>query len=254
VRILSWNVNGLRALLKKGLLDFFKKETFNILCLQETKLQEDQVPEEARTIPGFRSYWSFAAKKGYSGTAVYCDREPTAVITELPEKQFNGEGRMIALEFPDFWLLNVYFPNGQMGEERLAYKLGFYEALFKFADSLRAVKKNVVICGDYNTAHREIDLANPVQNSGNSGFLPEERAWLDRIVRTGYVDTFRHLHPEEVRYTWWTYRSNARERNIGWRIDYFFISSECLEKLRDAFILDQVIGSDHCPAGIEILL
>ncbi len=252
LRLLSWNVNGLRAIDKKGFREIFSKEEFHILALQETKVQEHQIPEGLKDVEGFYSYWSFAQKRGYSGVALYTKTEPLEVSYGIGEPEFDQEGRIIIARYPWFWLYNIYFPNGQMSDERLQYKLRFYEALFEHSDRLVANGERVVICGDFNTAHNEIDLKNPKANSKRSGFLPIERQWMDEIVRRGYVDTFRHLHPDKVEYSWWSYRFNAREKNVGWRIDYFFISQNLLPALREAFILGDIYGSDHCPVGVVL--
>lgn len=252
--MLSWNVNGLRAVEKKGFRRIFSEEEFQVLAIQETKVQEHQIPEGLREIEGYHSYWSFAEKKGYSGVALYTREEPLEVLHGIGNPIFDSEGRILLARYPNFWLYNIYFPNGQMSDERLKYKLEFYEALFEHSDALVAQGERVVICGDFNTAHNEIDLKNPKANSKRSGFLPIEREWMDEIVRRGYIDTFRHLYPERIEYSWWSYRFNAREKNVGWRIDYFFISSNLLPCLKDAFILNHIYGSDHCPVGIELNL
>jgi len=250
VKILSWNVNGLRAVLKKGFLEFLEKEQPDILGLQETKLQEHQIPPELLEPFGYKSAWSFAERKGYSGTAVYYRPLPSKITTRFDVPEFNGEGRVIQLEYDSFTLLNVYFPNGQMSDERLRYKMAFYDACLQYCDRLREGGKKLIVMGDYNTAHTEIDLAHPKANAERSGFLPEERAWIDTFIAAGYRDAFRLFHPEPERYTWWTYRLNARENNVGWRIDYFFASDDIVERIEDSTILDQVMGSDHCPIGL----
>jgi len=252
MKILSWNVNGYRAVLKKGFGEFLLAEKPAILGLQEVKSCPDQLKPEDTAFPGYSCGWNCAQRKGYSGVAAFYREEPLKVSNGFGEARFDGEGRVITLEYPAFYLLNVYFPNGGQGPERLAYKLAFYEAFFGHIEKLRKTGKAVIFCGDVNTAHNEIDLARPKENVENSGFLPVERAWLDKITGRGWVDTFRDRHPEPAQYTWWDYKTRARERNVGWRIDYFFINKEKASLVKDAFILPQVQGSDHCPIGIEL--
>jgi exodeoxyribonuclease-3 len=255
MRLLSWNVNGLRAVMKKGFAQFLEQSAFDVLCLQETKCGPGQVPTELLHSPDFVSYWAQAERKGYSGVGVLSKRPPIAVTTGIGIPRFDSEGRVLLVEFPDLCLANVYFPNGQSGDERLRYKLDFYAALFeRLAGWKERTKKPLLICGDYNTAHNEIDLARPAENSGVSGFLPVERAWLDRIVAMGYTDTFRSLNPETAAYSWWSYRTFARERNIGWRLDYWFADMQALALVRKSFILDDIQGSDHCPVGVDLAL
>lgn len=252
IRILSWNVNGLRAVHKKGFLDWFKKEQPDILCLQETKAQEEQLPDEVRNIEGYHSYFSSAVKKGYSGVAIYTKEKPQSVKKGFGIEKFDSEGRILVAEYSDFILINIYYPNGKAREERLRYKMDFYDAFLEYANKLKKKGKNLVICGDVNTAHKEIDLARPKPNEKVSGFLPEERAWMDKFLADGYLDTFRMFNQEPENYTWWDMVSRARDRNVGWRIDYFFISESLKKRIKDAFILSDVMGSDHCPIGIEI--
>jgi exodeoxyribonuclease III len=221
--------------------------------LQETKLQAFQVTPEMAAINGYASYWSHATvKKGYSGVAAYSRIVPRNVKTGIGLPEYDAEGRIIEIDFGDFIFFNIYFPNGQMGEDRLAYKLNFYRDFFAYAGEHRKQGRSLVITGDYNTAHNEIDLKNPKVNENTSGFLRVERDWLDRITADGYVDTFRHLYPDTVKYSWWTYRFKARERNVGWRLDYFFVTEDIVSKgwLKDAFIDNTVTGSDHCPVGL----
>ena len=255
IRLVSWNVNGLRAVAKKGFFETVSALDADILCIQETKLQEDQLTEELRTLDGYQSFWSFSTvKKGYSGVGAWTRIPPVAVKTGIGMDVYDAEGRIIEMDFGDFVLFNVYFPNGGMGEERLAYKLDFYRDFFAYAQTLREAGRSLVICGDYNTAHNAIDLKNPKANENTSGFMRVERDWLDRIVADGYVDTFRHLYPDHVQYSWWTYRFKARERNVGWRIDYFFVTQDVVAKgwLKDAFIDNTILGSDHCPVGLVL--
>jgi len=253
--LISWNVNGLRAAMKKNFLDSLKGLDADVVALQETKLQEPQLTEEMRSIAGYESFWSCAtSKKGYSGVGAYTRISPQKVNFRLDRPEFDAEGRMIEMDFGDFVFFNVYFPNGQMSAERLQFKLDFYDAFFEYTDQLKQAGRSLVITGDYNTAHNEIDLKNPKANEKTSGFLRIERDWLDRIVDHGYVDTFRHLYPDTVKYSWWTYRFKARERDIGWRIDYFFVTRDLVEsgRVKEAFIDNDIYGSDHCPIGLVI--
>ena len=255
LKLISWNVNGLRAAMKKDFLGSFQKLDADVVAVQETKLQQAQMGEDMRRIPAYESYWSHCeGKKGYSGVGTYSRVAPAAVRCGIGEKRFDAEGRIIEMDFGSFLFFNVYFPNGQMSEDRLQYKLDFYAKFFEYADACRQRGKCLIICGDYNTAHNEIDLANPKANANTSGFLRIERDWLDRIVARDYVDTFRHFHPDTVKYSWWTYRFKARERNIGWRIDYFFVTRNLIQKgrVQDAFIDNDVHGSDHCPIGLVV--
>ncbi|MGI6686468.1 MAG: exodeoxyribonuclease III [Bacillota bacterium] len=252
MRIFSWNVNGLRAIQKNGFMDWVLNEKPDILCLQETKIQEEQLSDELKQIPGYQAYFSFAERKGYSGVATYTKKEPLSVQCGIGDPKFDCEGRILITEFAEFILLNIYFPNGQRDEIRLGYKMDFYEAILAYCDELVAKGKKLIICGDYNTAHKEIDLKNPKSNEKRSGFLPEERAWMDKFVSHGYVDVFRYFYPELVKYSWWSYRFKARERNAGWRIDYHFVSENLINEVKGAEIHDHVMGSDHCPVMIEL--
>ena len=245
-------MNGYRAVLKKGFGEFLLSAKPDILGLQEVKSLPDQLADKDREFPGYRHAWNGAERKGYSGVAAFFSKEPQGVANGLGAAHFDSEGRVITLEYAGFYLLNVYFPNGGQGPERLAYKLEFYETFLLHIEKLRRTGKAVVFCGDVNTAHNEIDLARPKENAGNSGFMPIERAWLDKITGLGWVDTFRAQHPEPGQYTWWDYKTRARERNVGWRIDYFFINKEKAALVKKAFILPEVQGSDHCPIGIEL--
>jgi len=250
--ILSWNVNGLRAVLKKGFIDFIRKEQPDILGIQETKLQEHQLPEAVKGSSEYKTAWNYAEKKGYSGTGIFSRVEPLQVRTNFNEKVLNHEGRILECEYGPFTLFNIYFPNGQMSEGRLRYKLDFYEEILNYFTSLRKSAKKLIIMGDVNTAHKPIDLRNPKENEDRSGFLPIERAWIDKLIAAGYIDTFRLFNRQPDHYTWWTYRMRARDRNIGWRIDYVFVSEDLKGNLIDAFIMDHILGSDHCPIGIKI--
>jgi len=255
MKIVSWNVNGLRAVYKKGFIDSVEQMQPDILCLQETKLQAEQRSEAMINPSGYRSYWGYAStRKGYSGVATYAKEEPLNARCGFGIERFDCEGRVLELDYGRFILFNIYFPNGQKDEERLQYKLDFYRDFFAYADSLAAQGRSLVITGDFNTAHNEIDLKNPKSNKDRSGFLRIERDVLDDIVSRGYVDTFRHFYPETIKYSWWSYRFNARKNNAGWRIDYFFVSRDLIEDgvVKDSFILNKIEGSDHCPVGIEL--
>jgi exodeoxyribonuclease-3 len=252
MRILSWNINGLRAVAKKGFLEWLQKEQADIVCIQETKIQRYQISEELLNPEGYHCYLSCAERKGYSGVLTYSKREPEQVEYGFGIPHFDVEGRIIITKFPNFSLLNIYFPNGKRDQERLDYKMAFYDATLDLCNDLRDRGEKLVISGDYNTAHKEIDLANPKENETISGFLPIERAWIDKFVANGYVDTFRLFHSEPDQYSWWTYRFKARERNIGWRIDYHFISEDLVPAVKDAFIMQDIMGSDHCPVGLEL--
>ncbi|WP_243358922.1 exodeoxyribonuclease III [Fundidesulfovibrio terrae] len=247
----SWNVNGLRAAAGKGFHEWLETCGADVVGIQETKLQKDHengFPE----VHGYKTVFaSSSVKKGYSGVGVYYRAEPLAVNAELPDPKFGGEGRLLHLEYPDFHFFTVYFPNGQMGPDRLEYKLGYYDAFLAHAQELRA-KKPIVVCGDVNTAHTELDLKNAKSNEKTSGFLPVERAWLDTFVAAGYVDTFRMFEKDGGHYSWWDYRFQARARNVGWRIDYFFVSEELRPRVKRAWIESDVMGSDHCPVGLEL--
>ena len=252
MRILCWNVNGIRAADKKGLFDWFKKEKPDILCLQEIKAKPEQVPPHLRNTPGYHIFWNSAERKGYSGVATFTKEKPVDVRTGFGIEKFDKEGRIVITEFPIFTLFNIYFPNGKKNQERLEYKLDFYDTFLAYVDNLKVKGKNIVVCGDFNTAHNEIDLARPKENEKISGFLPIERAWIDTFIDHGYVDTFRQFNDQPDQYTWWDFKTRARERNVGWRIDYFFINKEFLPQLKNSFILKEVMGSDHCPIGIEL--
>jgi exodeoxyribonuclease III len=254
MKLISWNVNGLRAVAKKGFLDWLSETSPDILGLQETKAEPEQLPDDVRSPHGYFAYFAHSkGRKGYSGVALYSKTEPDKVEYGIGIPRFDDEGRIIIGHFGDIVLLNVYFPNGGGGPERLQYKLDFYDAFLEYIEGLRTAGKNVVFCGDVNTAHEAIDLARPKENEKNTGFLPEERAWLDAVVRLGYVDTFRKYFPtKEGAYSYWDMKTRARERNVGWRIDYFFVSPGLLTSLRGAGIATNVEGSDHCPVWIEL--
>jgi len=251
-RLVSWNVNGLRAVAKKGFLDYIAADQPDMLCLQEIKATEDQLSSAIRHPKGYFSYFVPAERRGYSGVALYSKEEPISIERGLGIPRFDAEGRTIIAEYPGFTLFNIYFPNGKASSERLEYKMAFYESCLEVMTTYVREGKQVVLCGDVNTAHQPVDLARPKENEAISGFLPEERAWIDRMIESGFVDTFRHFHPEPDRYSWWSYRSGARERNVGWRIDYFYVSAGLLPQVQGADILDGIQGSDHCPIELEL--
>jgi exodeoxyribonuclease-3 len=251
MKIISWNVNGIRAAEKKGFVEWVENSNADIICIQETKAHPEQLGEDLLNINGYKSYFESAEKKGYSGVAIYTKHEPLE-IKNMGIKEFDNEGRFIAAKFSDFTLINAYFPNSQEKGKRLDYKLEFLDAMLKYANTLVNNGENVIICGDYNIAHEEIDLARPKQNTENPGFLPEERAWMTKFLNSGYIDTFRHFYPEEVKYSWWSYRARARENNVGWRIDYHCINQKFIDKVEEVDILTDVLGSDHCPVYIKL--
>lgn len=254
MRIVSWNVNGLRSLANDSYWEAFLKGVRpDIFCLQETKASPEQLSEDFLSPAGFRSFFSSSQlRKGYSGVALYSKIEPLKVIYGMGIKEFDQEGRIVGAEYDDFWLLNVYFPNGGQGPERLDYKMRFYDAFLAFAEKLRK-QKPVIFCGDVNTAHEAIDLAKPEEHELVTGFLPQERAWIDEVIAAGYVDSFRHFHPNtKEAYSYWDLYTRARDRNHGWRIDYFFVASEFMRHVKAASIHPDIYGSDHCPVSIEI--
>lgn len=250
MKIISWNVNGLRAVYKRNFLEWLKSSEADIVCLQEIKIQAEQIPFDLAKPSNFISYFNSASKKGYSGVAVYTKIKPLKVETSLGLERFDQEGRFLKLEFPDFDLINLYLPHGGRQKENLDYKLEAYDYLFKYLK--RQKKQKLVLIGDFNIAHQEIDLARPKQNKNNIMFTQEERKQIDRLINLDFTDSFRQFHQEGGNYTWWPYFANARQRNLGWRIDYAFISKTLIPNLEDAFILSEIKGSDHCPIGIEI--
>jgi len=254
IEIISWNVNGIRAVANKEALKWIDERDTDILCLQEIKAQKEQIPNNLFEKEFSEVIVNSGERKGYSGTATYSVLQSnfTSTCNDIDTKH---EGRIIETCYGDIVLFNVYFPNGQKDEERLAYKMKFYDDFLVYCEKLKNEGKSIIICGDVNTAHREIDLKNPKANAKTSGFLPIEREWIDKFLDHGYIDTFRYVHGDKVdAYSWWSYRANARVKNVGWRIDYFFISEDLAENLEDAFILDYIEGSDHCPVGIRIAL
>lgn len=252
MKLLSWNVNGIRACIKKGFFDWFDQAQADFVCLQETKAQMDQLDLTTLSPKGYQSFWHSAEKKGYSGVAVYTKHEPLNVTRGLGDHYHDTEGRVLTLEMKDFVLVNAYFPNSQRDHARLDVKLAFCDAMQEHLDAWVAKGKNVILCGDYNIAHKEIDLANPKTNTNNAGFLPEERAWMTTHLENGYVDAFRKFEQGPDHYTWWSYRPTIRERNIGWRIDYFTVNQDFEDQLKNCFHQPEVMGSDHCPLGLEL--
>lgn len=250
LRLISWNVNGIRAMEKKGFTDTVIQLNADVLALQETKAQPDQLSENLKSIAGYTSYWHSAEKKGYSGVAIYSKSEPLRIITGIGNDLYDSEGRVITAEFETFYLINIYFPNAGEGLKRLDYKISFNIELHKFANTL-GEEKPVILCGDFNVAHKEIDLKNPKNNIKNAGYTPEEREWMDSFIDSGYTDTFRMFNQEPDQYTWWSYRFNSRAKNIGWRIDYFCVDSQAVNNVTDAKILQEMMGSDHCPVLLE---
>ncbi|AEK20043.1 exodeoxyribonuclease III Xth [Methanococcus maripaludis X1] len=246
MKMLSWNVNGIRACLKNGFMDFLERESPDIMCIQETKVQSGQVQ---LGLDGYFQYWNYAERKGYSGTAIFTKIKPNEVSYGIGNNEHDGEGRVITLKFDEYYLLNVYTPNSQRGLTRLEYRQKWDQDFLNYVKTLEN-KKPVIFCGDLNVAHKEIDLKNPKTNVKNAGFTPEERNGFDNIVNSGFLDTFREFNKEPDNYSWWSYRFNARAKNIGWRIDYFCISKSLKGNLKDAFIMPEVMGSDHCPVGI----
>lgn len=253
--LLSWNVNGIRAAERKGFLEWLHQHRYSVVCLQETKISHpDQLSRALAQPEGYFGYFHCATeKKGYSGTAVYTREEPFEVKTFFgADSLLSREGRVMELHFQDFVLLNIYFPNGGSGDERLRYKMRFYAEFLTYVSDLLAQGKNVVFCGDVNTAHREIDLARPKENQKTSGFLPEERAWMDDMTTAGFTDVFRQMHPDAVQYSWWDMKTRARERNIGWRIDYFFVNQKFVSRVNEIEYLADISGSDHCPVKMTL--
>lgn len=253
MRLISWNVNGIRAAEKKGFLEWFNSEKPDILGIQETKAHQEQLSSELLNVPGYNSYFCSGERKGYSGTAIYSKTEPISILRGFGIEKFDNEGRILIAEYPGFLLYNIYFPNGSSKAERLTYKMEFYDAFFEHVNSQLKAGKKIIVCGDVNTAHKEIDLALPDANRNKSGFLDIEREWIDKFLTLGFIDTFRVFNSEGGNYTWWEQVTRARSRNEGWRIDYFLISNNLSSNLKDAFIMPNVQGSDHCPVGIELI-
>ena len=257
LKLASWNVNGIRACVKKGFIDWLDRECPHVLCLQEIKAQQEQIDSCIQEIPGYKSYFFSGTRKGYSGVALYVHKSvPVESVEEgIGITDFDQEGRTIILTIGDYVIINGYYPNGQRDHNRVPFKLDFSYLMLERSLSLMQKKKKVILCGDFNTAHHSIDLSNPKQNRNTTGFLPEERAFLDEMKLQGFIDIFRHLHPRKSdQYTWWTYRNNCRERNIGWRIDYFFIAKSLLGEVKNCYLQPKVMGSDHCPIFLELTI
>ncbi|MFA6301056.1 MAG: exodeoxyribonuclease III [Candidatus Paceibacterota bacterium] len=254
MKILSWNTNGLRATAKQGFFTPLFDERPDVLCLQETKAEPAQLPEEVKNIPGYFSYFSHPkTKKGYSGVAIYTKEKPKEVFYGMGIKKLDDEGRLIGVKFKNFTIINGYFPNGGQGPERLKYKLEFYDAFLKFILKLRKNSEKVIFCGDVNTAHRAVDLARPKENVENTGFLPIERAWIDKVIKNNFADTFRIFYPDKIgAYTYWDQKTRSRDRNVGWRLDYFFADTKIVPKIKGVGMLNKYYGSDHCPIWIEL--
>ncbi|MEM0951923.1 MAG: exodeoxyribonuclease III [Cyanobacteria bacterium P01_H01_bin.74] len=252
-RIVSWNVNGIRAGIKKGFFDWLTAEQADIIGVQETKIAADQLTLEMISPQGYRTYWAHAEKRGYSGVALFSKEEPLSVAEGFGIAEWDTEGRVVVAEYPEFVLYNIYYPNGGRGDDRIQYKLDFYDVFLDHAEAKRKAGKKIVAIGDFNTAHHPIDLARPKDNETITGFLPIERAWLDKFTAMGYIDTFRHFYPEaKEMYSWWHMRTFARNRNVGWRIDYCFVSPELKENLVEAQIHTETQGSDHCPVSLTL--
>jgi exodeoxyribonuclease-3 len=255
MKIISWNTNGLRATAKQGFFNpLFEKYQPNILCLQETKVEPEQLPEEVKNVLGYNSYFSYSKlRKGYSGVAIYTKEKPKEIFYGMGIKKFDDEGRIVGAKYKNFTLINCYFPNGGQGPERLKYKLEFYDAFLKFILKLRKNGENVIFCGDVNTAHTAIDLARPKENEENTGFLPIERAWMDKVIKNNFLDIWRELNPKKIdAYTYWDQKTRARDRNVGWRIDYFFVDSKITPSIKKIGMMNDYYGSDHCPIYLEI--
>ena len=253
MRLISWNVNGLRAAITKGFGDFFNEINADIFCIQETKMQEEQIDDNMKELfKEYNSYWNSAEKKGYSGTAIFSKRKPINVTYGIGIEEHDKEGRVITLEFEDFFMVDCYTPNAKRGLERLDYRVIWEDEFRKYLLKLNETKP-VILCGDLNVAHEEIDLKNPKTNRGNAGFTDEEREKMTELLNAGFTDTFRYLYPDkEDAYSWWSYMFKAREKNVGWRIDYFIVSKTIEDKIKEASIYSEILGSDHCPVGLEI--
>ena len=255
LRIASWNVNGIRSISKKGFFEWLQETKPDILGIQESKIDAGQLTELLTAPPGYKSFWSHhALKKGYSGVALYVKDTPKKIETGFGVPRFDDEGRTLVADYEDFVLYNIYFPNGKASEERLLYKMDFYEAFISHAKAQKKKGRKIIVCGDFNTAHKEIDLARPKDNVNVSGFMPKERELLDRFTKAGYIDTFRAFNSDPHNYTWWHMRTAARERNVGWRIDYFFADDSLGKYLKGAAIESKIMGSDHCPITIDLAL
>ncbi|MGE0615576.1 MAG: exodeoxyribonuclease III [Bacteriovoracia bacterium] len=252
MKLISWNVNGIRAATRGGFLKWLEQEDADVVCLQETKATAAQLEPAVRSPLKYRTVWHSAQKAGYSGVAILSKHDPLEIREGMGVEDIDAEGRVLIFEYPNFVLINAYFPNSQREHARLPYKLAFCKEMLKLCNKYKAKGKNIVLCGDYNIAHREIDLKNPKSNTKNAGFLPEERAWMDQFLKAGYSDVFRDQHPEPGHYTWWSYRPGVREKNIGWRIDYHCVNSEFADRVKRTEIHPHVMGSDHCPILLEV--
>ena len=248
MKLISWNVNGIRACINKGFKDFFNEIDADVFCIQETKCQKDQIDLE---FEGYTSYWNSAERKGYSGTAIFTKKQPVNVTYGIGIEEHDKEGRIITLEFENFYLVTNYTPNAKRELERLDYRMVWEDEIRKYLLELNK-KKPVIMCGDLNVAHEEIDLKNPKTNKGNAGFTNEEREKMTELLNAGFIDSYRYLYPEKIEYSWWSYMGHAREKNVGWRIDYFIVSNDFRENIKDATIYTEILGSDHCPVGLEI--
>jgi len=249
-KLVSWNVNGIRAVEKKGFIEIITQLDPYIIGIQETKAHKEQLSEDLLNIPGYQSYWHSAEKKGYSGVAIYSKQTPISVTYGIDSPDHDNEGRALTLEFDDYYLVNMYFPNAQEKLKRIDYKISFNQALQDYVNALQQIK-TVVVCGDFNVAHKPIDLANPKRNENNPGYSPKEREWFTQFIDSGYIDTFRKFNNQPNQYTWWSYRFKAREKNIGWRIDYFCVDQSSQDRVKNACIYSDIMGSDHCPIGID---
>ncbi|WP_409199618.1 exodeoxyribonuclease III [Methanobrevibacter sp. DSM 116169] len=255
IKLSSWNINGIRAISKKEeFKNWFESVDSDLILFQETKAQLDQIPKNLYKNEKYLSYFNSASKKGYSGVAAFSKIEPNEVINGMGIEKFDTEGRFLRLDFDDFILINVYWPNGGMGPDRLQYKMDYYDAFLDYVDNLKEAGNNLIICGDLNTAHKPIDIARPKENEKVSGFMPIEREWVSKFLDSGFVDTFRMFNDKSDQYTWWSYRTRARMRNVGWRLDYFFVNDDFKGNVVDSYIESDVMGSDHCPIGLKVNL
>ncbi len=253
MHITTWNVNGLRAALRKGAADWWEAAQPDVLCLQEIRARPDQLTADQRTrLEDSHFEWNPGQRAGYSGVATFSRPEPLASVKGMGEERFDNEGRLIQTRYQDFTLFNIYFPNGSRDHSRVGFKLEFYAYLLDLCDRMHEAGEQIILCGDFNTCHQEIDLKNHRQNSNSTGFLPEERAWIDKYLEHGFVDAYRALYPDRVQYTWWSNWGNARQNNTGWRLDYFLISESLMPRVEDVVIHDEVVGSDHCPVTLVI--
>ncbi len=252
MKLASWNVNGIRAVARKDFLPWMESLGADVVCVQESKAKPEQLTEDLLHPLGYHSFWNSAEKPGYSGVAIYSKQEPLRIHAGLNVPELDTEGRVLTAEFSDFVLVNSYFPNSQREHTRLGYKLQFCEQMYRYLENLRSQQKNIILCGDFNIAHRPIDLKNPKANENNAGYLPEERAWMESFLSRGYVDGFRQFNPGPDHYTWWSYRPGVREKNIGWRLDYFVVNQEFRDRMKGVEHQSRVMGSDHCPVLLEL--